>query len=581
MRLPLAIGFIVACQCLPIAGDRDSKLGQLDVDFDVAQGQLRGQGDSIQRTSVTPKPQGYSLVPFYADTVTNFIPPTGRGKHGTVLINDRSYGTSYCSAVTRTDIVPTAAKLGSYCFARSLDTGPANSVFIYFDKKSLEEGSRPIRELRLMLFGQEMGTLQFGDEIPILASKITELTEHLGNPVDKDSMWFPISLDVYKSLGVTHYAYIPGSSAVPGLDEGFIYWKDGAAYHWQLIAPCLEPSTTTYDTFVEKQPKSSSLSIDNSTLLLVIDMQNDFVTGSFKMPCVSKIKALIPGIVHLIEATSSAGGTVIASMDYHSPEHCSFKGLRNVSTNERIGSETCKNEVFLTEADTKMERYHNKFPPHTQFEEIEGEQGSPTYPMFGARLEPQILQALGSATEKAAQSNDTGAVEIVFKGFNDDKDSFSAMQHITAGESEEGDLNEEKFTGAFALMEGMPSYCFEGSPGFDCFPTRAQLDEPSMKMRSMTRIIQKRLTERPVKQVLVTGLVFDFCVKETAIYTKQFVEHLFPKGDGPRVMIPMALARPALEGLPGVAGPLASMPYLDGSAAEMRNAGVELVEVAA
>jgi len=431
-----------------------------------------------------------------------------------------------------------------------------------------------------MLFHQTMGALQFGDEIPVSTSKIFRF---LGNPADMDSMWFPISLDEYKQIGVTHYAYIPGQSEVEGLDAGFIYWHapDAMAYHWPLLAPCLETGTTTYDDFVKNQPKIDALPIDNSTLLLVIDMQNDFVTGSFKMPCANKIDYLTLGIANLIEATSRRGGTVIASMDYHSPSHCSFKGKRNEATNEILAdSETCHNEVFVTEADKGMGRYHNMFPPHTQYDEIRGERGVPTYPMFGAKLEPRILHALGSAAETAESNGDRKAVEIVFKGFNERVDSFSAMQHLSPGNTGT-DLNEEDFTGAFALMEGTPQHCFSESPAFDCFPTRAQLDEPSTEMRSMTQIIRRRLEERSIKQILVTGLVFDFCVKETAIYTKMFVDHLFPPEKRPRVMIPMDLARPAMEGLPGVAGPLASMDYLISSSKDMRDAGVELVQVAA
>jgi len=258
---------------------------------------------------------------------------------------------------------------------------------------------------------------------------------------------------------------------------------------------------------------------------------------------------------------------VIASMDYHSPDHCSFDQAYD-----------CGNERHLTDADATAgkRRYVNTFPPHTQFEVLADVLGQPTHPSEGAKFNPKIREAMKQASEKAVGDKDPSSVNVVFKAFNDAIDSFSAFPHVEfTGQTT---YNVEKFTGAYGLREGMPTHCYNEAASYECFPTLQQLKAPDMTMIRMDHVLKDRFVKRaeknkaPITQIIVTGLVFDYCVKETAMYTKKFV------GERANVVIPLEFSRPILEGLEPNVGPLATEDWIVGHAKDMTNIGVEFAK---
>merc|ERR1712166_1621427 len=172
--------------------------------------------------------------------------------------------------------------------------------------------------------------------------------------------------------------------------------------------------------------------VNEHTLLFVIDVQNDFVTGSFKMPCNQKMLDLVDGLTNIMQSVSTAGGDIIASMDYHQPDDCSFNGARDgefqkVDTNgDRTDTMRCSgNKVFLRAQD-EDERYHNMFPPHTLIREDE----TWAYPTYGAELQSDIMANMKAVRTAAEANGDPGSVELVFKGFHRSTESFSAFPHF-------------------------------------------------------------------------------------------------------------------------------------------------------
>src|SRR5512140_715233 len=57
--------------------------------------------------------------------------------------------------------------------------------------------------------------------------------------------------------------------------------------------------------------------------LLVVDMQRDFVHGSLPVPGAA---AIVPLLTRCVRAFERRGLPVLATRDWHPPDHCSFLG---------------------------------------------------------------------------------------------------------------------------------------------------------------------------------------------------------------------------------------------------------------
>jgi len=336
-------------------------------------------------------------------------------------------------------------------------------------------------------------------------------------------------------------------------------WKSG----------CTEKGVTTYDRIIKDKKPPTMPPLDGSTLLFVIDMQNDFVSGSFNQPCEHKRAFLTANLAKVIDTVSRRGGDVIASRDYHSREDCSFKG-RDAATKAKNG-QGCVNVQHLRAADEDG-RYHNSFPPHTVFDYKDGR----AMPTNGALEQELIRSALHHAKLAAEERGDPEAVETVYKGFHPSIDSFSAFPHYyTASEAED-------WTGGFAMRPSVPSACLGRNAAAEaaCYPREGDLLNATTAegMARTDEIVRDRMRVKKIDKIVVTGLVFDFCVKETAIYVRKWLDLNGLKST--RVMIPVELARPALEGLPGVLGPLGTEKHIQEEISHMESEGVEMVQLA-
>mmetsp|Transcript_35164 Transcript_35164/g.76992 ORF Transcript_35164/g.76992 Transcript_35164/m.76992 type:complete len:300 (+) Transcript_35164:174-1073(+) len=212
-------------------------------------------------------------------------------------------------------------------------------------------------------------------------------------------------------------------------------------------------------------------SIDPTTLtpsdtLLIVDVQHDFLPGGAFG--VAEGDEILPGICSLIGKFREAGGTVIATRDYHPRNHCSFT------------------------------THGGPFPPHC----IQGSRGSFLHDELAATLQP----LLADEVQQTAKKN----VHVVYKAFSPDIDSFGAFEY-TESESE-GRLSTRtepkaechcslNWTGGFVLYSSM-----------QCEDVNAPPDVMSvLSKKALADVVPKG------GRMFVCGLAMDYCVIDSAV----------------------------------------------------------------
>jgi len=339
----------------------------------------------------------------------------------------------------------------------------------------------------------------------------------------------------------------PGVSDV-GARIGFVQNNPGENFTEQ----CCEAGTE-YDRFlieeVSTQTHTEMLTgVDEHTALFVIDMQKDFTTGSFSQPCWGSGGNLFSqNIATLIEEMSASGALIVASKDFHPDDHCSFGG-------------TCLNKKGSNDV-----RYMNYFPSHCTWQYKDGvamPQSAPETPFctqfdvansppfclqddyVGAEFDDTILKALSGVP--AAQ------VEVVYKGFDINYDSFSAFPHVqTAGDDVTAEETER--TGGYALPEDRARDCHGRWEETECLPSVTEFEsitQPSSGPATpVLRSVPDILLAKSIDKVVVVGLVYDFCVGETAMFGSDG-RSLWHATD-PEITVLAELARPSFDGKPG------------------------------
>lgn len=315
---------------------------------------------------------------------------------------------------------------------------------------------------------------------------------------------------------------------------------------------------TEYDHFVLNDVKAISSQdfmnkVDATTALIIVDVQKDFTTGSFGQPCWGAGgDGFVNKIDKLARNMAGKGATIIASKDFHPADHCSFEGQKPCSNTKG----------YDDDAFHLGKRYVNEFPSHctytlqggrvvpqeggeTPFCQNPGHKKLPACSdgFVGSALHPKIhdlMQDLGRANPKQA--------EIVFKGINKDYDSFSVIPHTVSEGKADFDKKEQEWTGGYAIPLKRKEGCYkdESVDGEKCLPTAMEIKDASNKMRSMQTIFK----ENGITNIVALGLVFDFCVKETAIFATQL--KLEPKSAPLSATVLADLARPSFDGKPGV-----------------------------
>jgi len=233
-------------------------------------------------------------------------------------------------------------------------------------------------------------------------------------------------------------------------------------------------------------------SITSSDGLLIIDVQNSFLpqrtipayaTPNYPIPAedivngsisggsvgVAGAEAIIDVLNTWIKAFVAGGGRVLASLDWHPPDSCSFCthntsicgpfGIEECGENGTASAECPPSLAYRCQDDVSVEDYEQgtyvQWPIHCQL-------GT-----FGARFDPYL--------------NIPNNALVVKKGFNSTLDSYSAY-------------------GGRLSVEGWP---------FDQSDTVEQLNaQPSLK-----QVIE----QNKIKRLWVTGIAIDYCVKNTIL----------------------------------------------------------------
>lgn len=333
---------------------------------------------------------------------------------------------------------------------------------------------------------------------------------------------------------------------------------------------------TEFDRFLLQNVTArdrSDLEIGPETALLVIDMQKDFTEGSFGQPCWSAGNGGLGlgfayEVAGLIGSFASNGALIVASKDMHPHDHCSFQGE---------GENACMNtKDYESEERTADQRYVNEFPSHCSFEvSDDGQvvpQSAPATPFcrslpagsrppfcsddsfVGIAFDDVILEALSSAP--------VDQVEVVYKGFDTHFDSFSAMPHLSHLVVGTVDDEERARTGGYALPLERARNCHGGWESHSCYPTIAELTDagytagaeytpPQLRYGPM-RSLPSILRNRSITKLVVVGLVYDFCVSETAIFGVEGSQLWLDSGAaGGSITVLADLTRPSFDGKPG------------------------------
>eukprot|EP00929_Paragymnodinium_shiwhaense_P036659 TRINITY_DN19612_c0_g1_i1.p1 TRINITY_DN19612_c0_g1~~TRINITY_DN19612_c0_g1_i1.p1 ORF type:complete len:390 (+),score=78.13 TRINITY_DN19612_c0_g1_i1:153-1322(+) len=222
----------------------------------------------------------------------------------------------------------------------------------------------------------------------------------------------------------------------------------------------------------------ASINVGPEDALIVVDMQNDFIPkdsvnrqgGAFG--CAEGSKVADP-IVKLMQRFASEGGRVVATRDYHPADHCSFL-VRD-----------------------------GPFPSHC----VQGSVGANFYKPVG-----DCLQRLRRGKDQVSR------VEIVFKGFCSEIDSFGAVEYPD---------NSETFCrlcniGSEAHVFGCPLPAWTGSFQLTCSSLEQDVNAPPDVMAVHRRVaLQDYLKNQAIRRVFVCGLALDYCVLDTALNARK------------------------------------------------------------
>jgi len=267
----------------------------------------------------------------------------------------------------------------------------------------------------------------------------------------------------------------------------------------------------------------------SDAVLLIIDMQKDFTFGAFGEPCFNTTPSLrsLPGnLGETAKRFANRGAFVVASKDYHPDNHCSFytNPLQCLNNNTKYPD---------------YQAYQNAFPPHCMYNSTSGDvMMSTTGDFIGAALHEDLESHMQDLVE-----NGQGA--IVLKAFHPEWESFSAFQFIDRY------ANGWNFTGGFAIPDSMMSLD-PGEMVDQLYPSITELESYPVGWTSLATLLRSK----NIKRIFVGGLVFDYCVKDTSIYSFQTIvgENPWesPEGaynfDKVQTFVITDLARPAADG---------------------------------
>ena len=214
--------------------------------------------------------------------------------------------------------------------------------------------------------------------------------------------------------------------------------------------------------------KCGQISIGEGDVLVVVDMQNDFLPGG--RFGVEEGDEIIPLISELINVFLEKGGVVVATRDYHPIDHVSFK----------------------------------VFPPHC----VQGHVGA------------DICHPIAETLETAMKNKDyLDRIIIAFKGFHEDVDSFGAFQYDES-------RSEKRLTQRHGEERVRPcTSCVLDWTGSRVLKSSSRIFDGVVNVNAPPDILsihsgillKDQLDNLNVTRAFCCGLAMDFCVLDTSI----------------------------------------------------------------
>lgn len=237
-----------------------------------------------------------------------------------------------------------------------------------------------------------------------------------------------------------------------------------------------------YCNYIDKlNIKNIKTNVNRGDVLIIVDMQNDFVPNTQSSSfAVKEGDMIIDKIKILANQFLTNNSFVIATRDYHPLSHVSFKDNGGI------------------------------FPSHC----VQGTHGS--------EIVPEIAEILFSESDKTIHNN----AFIVFKGIDKSIDSYGASKYTNKYRNRcfnvpFSDIQHcQQKSGAFHLFNSTHSRKFKinekSISDFINAPPDITFDIEKLRMENMDCI-------NKAKNIFIVGLALDFCVIDTAINLSQHV----------------------------------------------------------
>lgn len=210
--------------------------------------------------------------------------------------------------------------------------------------------------------------------------------------------------------------------------------------------------------------------------IMVIDMQYDFVephpAGAFSVAGGNNV---VKPLVEWVQANANNCTKVILTRDFHDPTHCSF------FTSGTGGP----------------------FPPHC------------------------VIDTPGAAFDKGIMPlKDLNNVEVIFKGMDQNTDSFGALTYpddaYSAGRQAPGCCKGSEFS---ACTDATGGFYLEGLSKDDIFDIAPFAKKTGMRKFKLDDLLNGNETEH---NVFVVGLAGDYCVRDTALNIAKMAPNTHP-----------------------------------------------------
>jgi len=242
------------------------------------------------------------------------------------------------------------------------------------------------------------------------------------------------------------------------------------------------------------------IDINASDCLIVIDMQNDFVSAASDNPVESPPFAsteslhIVQPICEMMKRFHKAGGMVLATKDYHPWDHCSFEG-------------------HSAKGDWPGDPKNGppNFPSHC----VQGSEGADFYAPICATL-CDLMRA------------DPARAKVAWKGFHEEVDSFGGVIYPEDTEGVgrfpatygKAPCQMSAWTGSFILQSSM--MCGDNGTFWHGQLDPQHVDAPPDVMAVETKeAVHDYMSAKGCKRVFVCGLVLDVCVVDTCLNVKK------------------------------------------------------------